>query len=150
MGGERILILVDVSTSMLDKTLVNIFRRRNMSPEQQMRAPKWVQAVNTVDWLTAQIEPGTQVQIIGFNDQVYSLFEGSQGAYLVDGALRPSTGQGQADLRVASAALAVARHDAAQRAVFFELRAVRFPVFLVVFFGAFFAARLRLGAPWTA
>lgn len=82
MGGRRILILVDVSTSMLDKTLVNILRRRNQSPEQQMRAPKWLQAVNTVDWLTAQIEPGTQVQIIGFNDQVYSLFEGSQGAWV--------------------------------------------------------------------
>ena len=31
MGGERIVILVDVSTSMLDRTLVNILRRRNMS-----------------------------------------------------------------------------------------------------------------------
>jgi hypothetical protein len=82
MGGQRVLILVDVSTSMLDKTLVNIIRRRNQSPEQQMRAPKWQQAVNTVDWLTAQIEPGTQIQIIGFNDQVYSLFEGSEGAWV--------------------------------------------------------------------
>jgi hypothetical protein len=82
MGGDRVLILVDVSTSMLDKTLVNILRRRNQSPEAQMRAPKWRQAVNTVDWLTAQIEPGTQVQIIGFNDQVYSLFEGSEGNWV--------------------------------------------------------------------
>lgn len=82
MGGERVLILVDVSTSMLDKTLVNILRRRNQRPEQQMRAPKWRQTVNTVDWLTAQLEPGTQVQIIGFNDQVYSLFEGSEGNWV--------------------------------------------------------------------
>lgn len=82
MGGERVLILVDVSTSMLDKTLVNILRRRNQPREQQMRAPKWMQTVNTVDWLTAQIEPGTQVQIIGFNDQAYSLFEGSEGEWV--------------------------------------------------------------------
>jgi hypothetical protein len=82
MGGQRVLILVDVSTSMLDKTLVNVLRRRNQPREQQMRAPKWQQAVNTVDWLTAQIAPGTQVQIIGFNDKVYSLFEGSQGAWV--------------------------------------------------------------------
>ena len=47
-----------------------------------MRAPKWMQTVNTVDWLTAQIEPGTQIQIIGFNDQVYSLFEGSEGNWV--------------------------------------------------------------------
>jgi hypothetical protein len=82
MGGRRVLILVDVSTSMLDKTLVNVLRRRNQPRAQQMRAPKWQQAVNTVDWLTAQIAPGTQVQMIGFNDKVYSLFEGSQGAWV--------------------------------------------------------------------
>lgn len=82
MGGQRVLILVDVSTSMLDKTLVNVLRRRNQPRAQQMRAPKWQQTVNTVDWLTAQIAPGTQVQIIGFNDKVYSLFEGSQGAWV--------------------------------------------------------------------
>ena len=82
MGGERILILVDASTSMLDKTLVNILRRRNQPIAQQMRAPKWRQAVNTVDWLTAQIVPGTQVQIIAFNDQVYSMFEGSDGRWV--------------------------------------------------------------------
>ena len=82
MGGDRVLILVDISTSMLDKTLVNILRRRNQPAEAQMRAPKWQQLVNTVDWLTAQIAPGTQVQIIGFNDNVYSLFEGSGGAWV--------------------------------------------------------------------
>lgn len=82
MGGERVLILVDVSTSMLDKTLVNVLRRRNQPIEQQMRAPKWRQLVNTVDWLTAQITPGTQLQIIAFNDKAWSLLEGSNGAWV--------------------------------------------------------------------
>ncbi len=81
MGGERVLMLVDVSTSMLDKTLVNVLRRRNQPLEQQVRAPKWRQVVNTVDWLTAQITPGTQVQIIAFNDTAWSLIEGSEGAW---------------------------------------------------------------------
>jgi hypothetical protein len=111
MGGQRVLILVDVSTSMLDKTLVNILRRRNQPREQQMRAPKWMQVVNTVDWLTAQLEPGTQVQIIGFNDQVYSLFEGSEGNWVtvtdgsaLEGAvqnLRISTPNGPTSLHAA-------------------------------------------------
>jgi hypothetical protein len=65
MGGRHVVILVDISTSMLDRTIVNILRRRNMTEEQQRRAPKWQQAVNTVDWLTTQIEAGTNVQIIG-------------------------------------------------------------------------------------
>ena len=60
MGGRHVAILVDTSTSMLDRTIVNILRRRNMSAEQQRRAPKWQQVVNTVDWLTTQIAPGTQ------------------------------------------------------------------------------------------
>jgi hypothetical protein len=82
MGGSRVVILVDASTSMLDRTLVNVLRRRNMSAEQQLRAPKWRQVVNTVDWLTTQIEPGTQFQIIAFNDRAWSLIEGSDGSWL--------------------------------------------------------------------
>jgi hypothetical protein len=84
MGGERVVILVNVSTSMLDRTVVNILRRRNMSPEQQMRAPKWRQTVDTVDWITTQMQPGTQFQIIAFNDEAYSLIEGSDGRWLTN------------------------------------------------------------------
>lgn len=82
MGGKHIAILVDVSASMLDRTLVNVIRRRNMTPAQQSEAPKWLQMVNTVDWLTAQIEPGTQVQIIAFNDTAKSLIPGTDGKWV--------------------------------------------------------------------
>lgn len=88
MGGDRVVILIDVSTSMLDRTLVNVLRRRNMSVEQQQRAPKWRQAVGTVDWLTAQIEPGTDVQIIAFNSEAWSVIDDSDGQWVTvrDGA----------------------------------------------------------------
>jgi hypothetical protein len=82
MGGQRVVILVDASTSMLDRTLVNIIRRRNMPEEQQLRAPKWRQVVSTVDWLTTQLQPGTQFQIIAFNDRAWSVIEGSDGGWL--------------------------------------------------------------------
>jgi hypothetical protein len=82
MGGRRVVVLVDTSTSMLDRTIVNILRRRNMSPEQQRVAPKWLQAVNTVDWLTTQIAPGTQVQIIGFSSEAKSLVPGTDGQWI--------------------------------------------------------------------
>jgi hypothetical protein len=82
MGGERVLILVDVSTSMLDRTLVNILRRRNMSPEDQRRAPKWRQIVDSVNWLTAQITPDTQFQVIAFNSEAWSLVDGTDGQWL--------------------------------------------------------------------
>jgi hypothetical protein len=82
MGGERILILVDASTSMLDRTLVNILRRRNMSEEQQRNAPKWQQVVNTIDWLTAQIPATSQFQVVAFNDEAWSLVEGTEGQWI--------------------------------------------------------------------
>lgn len=88
MGGRRVLILVDASTSMLDRTLVNIIRRRNMSVEQKLQAPKWTQVVDTVDWLTTQLQPGTQFQIYAFNDRAWPLLEGTDGQWLTvrDGA----------------------------------------------------------------
>lgn len=82
MGGKRIVILLDVSTSMLDRTLVNVLRRRNMSEGARRRAPKWRQAVATVDWLTAQVAPGTQFQIYAFNTEAWSLVEGTDEEWL--------------------------------------------------------------------
>lgn len=82
MGGQHIVILVDASTSMLDRTLVNVLRRRHMSKEQQLESPKWRQVVNTVDWLTTQIQPGTQFQIIAFTDHAWSLVAGTDGKWL--------------------------------------------------------------------
>ena len=82
MGGRHVVILVDTSTSMLDRTLVNILRRRNMQPEQQRRAPKWQQLVNTVDWLTTQMQPGTNVQVIGFSDKATWLIPGTEGQWV--------------------------------------------------------------------
>jgi von Willebrand factor type A domain len=82
MGGKHVVILVDMSTSMLDRTIVNIIRRRNMTPDQQRRAPKWQQVVNTVDWLTTQITPGTEVQVIGFTNEAKSLIPGTDGKWV--------------------------------------------------------------------
>jgi len=82
MGGKRVVILVDASGSMLDRTIVNVIRRRNMPPEQQRQAPKWKQVVNTVDWLTTQIQPGTQVQIFAFTDKATSVLPGSDGQWV--------------------------------------------------------------------
>ncbi len=82
MGGKRVLILVDASSSMLDRTIVNIIRRRNMADDQKVLAPKWRQTVATVDWLTTQLKPGTQFQIVAFNTEAWSLVEGSDNKWL--------------------------------------------------------------------
>jgi len=40
---------------MMDETLVNVLRMRNLPDVQRMLAPKWQRAVAIVDWLTTQI-----------------------------------------------------------------------------------------------
>jgi len=115
MGGERVVILVDASGSMLDRTLVNIFRRRNMSIDQQLASAKWQQVVDTLDWLTAQLTPGTQFQIFAFNERVWSLIEGTDGQWLTvtDGnqleqaveTLRVTAPQGPTSLHAAFASM---------------------------------------------
>ena len=55
VGGERILILVDVSASMLDETVVNVLRMRNMSEARKLLSDKWRRTLSTVDWLAAQL-----------------------------------------------------------------------------------------------
>jgi len=82
LGGERTLILVDRSASMLDDTIVNIIRRRNMGDEEKLRAVKWRQVVASVDWLTAQFQPGSQFQIYMFNNTVEPVIKGSDGVWL--------------------------------------------------------------------
>ena len=82
LDGERTLILVDRSASMLDDTIVNIIRRRNMSDLEKLRSVKWRQVVASVDWLTAQIRPGTDFQIYMFNNTVEPVIRGSAGTWL--------------------------------------------------------------------
>lgn len=82
MGGDRVLILVDASTSMLDKTVPLIIRRSLMSDEAKRSAPKWRQVVDTVDWLTAQIQPGTDVQIIAFNTEAWAVLPDTAGRWI--------------------------------------------------------------------
>jgi prefoldin subunit 5 len=82
VDGERTLILVDRSASMLDDTIVNIIRRRNMSDADKLRSVKWRQVVASVDWLTAQIRPGTEFQMYMFNNTVEPVIEGSDGTWL--------------------------------------------------------------------
>jgi hypothetical protein len=82
LGGARILILVDASSSMLDDTLVNVIRRRNMNDEAKRMAPKWLQTVETVQWLTAQLPKQSQYQIYTFDTAYRSMNEGSEAKWL--------------------------------------------------------------------
>lgn len=82
VGGGHILLLVDASSSMLDETLVNILRLRNMPDDRKLRAEKWRQAIGVVDWISAQLPAGAQFQLYAFNTEPWPLVEGSAGQWL--------------------------------------------------------------------
>lgn len=73
VGGQNILIAVDISTSMLDDTIVNVLRRRNMSNERKQAAPKWQRTIRTVEWLAAQLPLDAEFQLYSFAEETMSL-----------------------------------------------------------------------------
>lgn len=98
MGGKRVLILVDTSSSMLDETLVNIIRVRNMDEAVQRRAAKWQRTLASVEWLAANLPAASQFQIYAFNTKPHALVSGSDAKWLSVGN-RPSLDQAIAALR---------------------------------------------------
>lgn len=82
MGGRHILILLDTSASMLDNTIVNVIRRRNMRDERKRTAPKWVRALDTVDWISAKFPQTSQYQIYTFNTSAKAAIPESSGKWL--------------------------------------------------------------------
>ena len=82
LGGRNILILVDVSASMLAQELVNVIRLRNMSDDIKRNAEKWKRSVATVEWLTAQLPVNSQYQIYTFNTATQPVIPGTEGSWL--------------------------------------------------------------------
>ena len=82
LGGERTLILVDRSASMLHETIVNILRRKNLPESQQLLSRKWRQVVASVDWLTAQFKPDSEYQVYMFNNVSQPVIKGTEGLWL--------------------------------------------------------------------
>ncbi len=82
LGGQRILILLDVSASMLDQSIVNIIRRRNMDDSAKRRSQKWQQALATVDWISARFPKNSRYQIYAFNERATPILPNKRGQWL--------------------------------------------------------------------
>lgn len=73
VGGRNVVIALDTSASMLDDTIVNVLRRRNMDEKRKRAAPKWQRAVRTVEWLAAQLPLDADFQLFAFAENTESL-----------------------------------------------------------------------------
>jgi von Willebrand factor type A domain len=83
LRGKRILILLDVSASMLHQDLVSILRLRNQDDAHKRAAAKWRRAVAIVDWLMSQMPAGGSYRVLTFNTRAQPLVPGA--AWLAGG-----------------------------------------------------------------
>ncbi len=82
LGGNRVLVLLDASASMLEETIVNIIRTRNMSDDIKRNAPKWRQALEMVEWLSTRFPVTSKYQIYTFNTTADSIVPNTKGQWL--------------------------------------------------------------------
>jgi hypothetical protein len=76
LTGHHVLILLDVSASMLHEDLVTILRLRNEDDAHKRAAAKWRRAVAITDWLLTQVPAGASYQVLTFNTQARPLVAG--------------------------------------------------------------------------
>ena len=82
LGGDRTLILIDASASMLDEIIVNIVRRKLMNVELRRRAPKWRRVVRSLHWLVANLQSNKRFQVYYFNTEAHPVIADTDGRWL--------------------------------------------------------------------
>jgi len=82
LSGKRTVILLDVSASMLEETIVNIIRLRNMSDQRKQASEKWKRAQGTAEWLISNLPEDSQFQVYLFNTRARSAMPLKQGVWL--------------------------------------------------------------------
>lgn len=82
LGGERVLILLDVSASMLDAKLVNIIRTRNMPQQRKLQAAKWQRSLKAAEWILGRLPQDVSFQVLVFNDTTRYLLEDTADTWL--------------------------------------------------------------------
>ncbi len=85
LRGKHILILLDVSASMLHEDVVTVIRMRNLDDAHKREAAKWRRAVETVDWLLTQLPPGSAFQLLTFNTRAQPLLADTGGKWIAAG-----------------------------------------------------------------
>lgn len=73
MDGRHIVVAIDTSASMLDETLVNAIRKKNMSEAQRRVSDKWFRAVRTANWIAASLPLNSNFELIVFNEEARAI-----------------------------------------------------------------------------
>ena len=67
--GEKIVILIDASASMMDERLIDIIKYKISSPAKRAKTPKWQRTKRIVEWLVARVPAGSEYKVIRFAEK---------------------------------------------------------------------------------
>ncbi len=67
--GEKIIILVDSSASMMGERLIDIIRYKVAPARERRKTPKWQRTSRIVEWLVTKIPTTSEYQVIHFAEQ---------------------------------------------------------------------------------
>lgn len=82
LGGDRVLILVDSSASMLDYKIVDIIRRKVLGESARRSAPKWKKTVAAVEWLIANLPARSSIQLYSFNSDATAITDTGSASWV--------------------------------------------------------------------
>ena len=65
--GNKIAILVDVSSSMTNEKLIDIIKTKNGSNQGKLSSKKWLRTKRVVEWLLSRLPKNSQIVVVSFN-----------------------------------------------------------------------------------
>ncbi|MDG1986704.1 MAG: hypothetical protein P8J18_01890 [Halieaceae bacterium] len=82
LTGKHVAILMDISASMLEQTVADVYALQNEKELIQLRAPKWRSAVKSLQWILGSFSTTTKYQTYVFNDHVKTLKKDTKDTWL--------------------------------------------------------------------
>ncbi len=83
LSGKHTLILLDASASMLDETVINVIRRRNLGDNEKRNSQKWQRSQKIARWLIANLNSNSRFQLYFFNTETRAAIKQTRGKWLV-------------------------------------------------------------------
>ena len=82
LTGKHVAILMDISASMLEQTVADVYALQNEKEFVQLQAPKWRSAVKSLQWILGSFSASTKYQTYVFNDHVKTLKQDTKDTWL--------------------------------------------------------------------
>ncbi len=80
--GSHVAIVMDISASMLETTVPDVYALQNEIDGVQLKAPKWRSAVKSLQWILGSFSTQTKYQAYIFNDEIKAIKDNTEDTWL--------------------------------------------------------------------